>query len=194
MGALSCIGSSSARLSWGGSSVSSCGGSAALTASVLDADRCLVSRDHLDTDQAREMLERFVVEAKARPDMLRRGGDALSLAKAKTAADAPLNSSSSTKDTRDQVPNAFKENATKATAGALGSISGSNKGKGKAAKSATGQTADAPKKPVSPATAKALARKAASAGGAASAVGPAASAKGAVRGSKGVSQPSGWRK
>lgn len=128
--------------------------------------------------------ERFVVEAKARPDMLRRGGGTLSFANTKTVAGTPINRSSTTK-----TPNAFKKNGTKAAAGAPSSSI-----KGKAVKAATGQAANTPTKPVSPATAKALARKAA-AGGAAGDAGPVASAKAAaVRGSKGVSQRCGWKK
>lgn len=57
MGALSCIGSSSPRLSWGGSSTSSCASSAALVVSVLDVDSCPASRDDLDSDQPRELKQ-----------------------------------------------------------------------------------------------------------------------------------------
>lgn len=44
-----------------------------------------------------KMPERFVVEAKARTDMLRRGGGTLSFTNTKTTAGTPSNSSSTTK-------------------------------------------------------------------------------------------------
>jgi hypothetical protein len=118
------------------------------------------------------MPQRLVEAPKAPPKILRQGGGCLSFART----------------TRDQAPASKDKTGSKAVLAASLGTSSTSTIKGRATQLAADQAAAAPKKPVSPATAKALARKAAAAGGAAAA--PAASARAAVRGSK----PTGWKK
>lgn len=183
--------SSSPRLSWGGSSAGSCSGGSSPYKTQQEMGSRPARSAYLANQDARveaegasglafklgyiedPVPEKYVVAPKAPPKMLRQGGGSLSFART----------------TRDQAAASKDKTGSQAVPAASRSgTSSSSTIKGRATQLAADQAAAAPKKPVSPATAKALARKAAAAGGGAAA--PAASAKAAVRGSK----PTGWKK